>query len=174
MMGEKYDPDIAEIDAFLADPKTLDGAEPLWRSASRPDELQATWGIVESSGISRAELRFRCPTLNRAEPSISLIFRRKAVWRVDLVASHSWKPNPIGADKLGLPPLVYGAHAHTWQDNREYIRRNGFGPIPYRRPLPISIKRLPQALAAFADEINLTLANDQRGFDVPPRKGLFD
>jgi hypothetical protein len=33
---------------------------------------------------------------------------------------------------------------------------------------------LPQALAAFADEINLTLANDQRGFDVPPRKGLFD
>ena len=173
MAGGKSDLEISEVEAFLAEAKTLDGGEPLWVKSSRPDELQATWGISDSAGVSRGELRFRCPSLYRDDPSVSLIYRRRLIWRIDIVAPQAWKPNPPEAAMLELPPIVTGTHGHRWTDNREHVRINGFGELPFRCQLSPAIRKLPQAIAALADEINLTLGPDQRGFDVPPRASLF-
>ena len=140
MMAESdIDGDIAEIDAFLADQKTLMPEAPIWGPSVRPGELQAIWGVVESSGINRAELRFRCASLDRSEPSISLIFRRRLVCRLDIVPPHVWKPNPHGAANMGLPPSVNGTHLHEWEFNKRHCRRNGFGDVPFRSQLNVLI-----------------------------------
>jgi hypothetical protein len=174
MARGKYDPEIAEVEAFLAEAKSLEAPEPPWIKSSRRDELQATWGIVDSAGVSRAELRFRCPSLSRNDPSVSLVYRRLLVCRIDVLSPEVWKPNPPAAIVLGLPPIVTGTHGHRWTDNREHIRINGFGELPFRCQLSSAIRRLPQAIATLADEINLTLGSDQWGFDVPPRSSLFE
>jgi len=161
------------VDAFLLDDKRLDGI-PNWHPSPRPGELSATWNIQDSLGIVRAALRFRCPRAARGSPSISLVFREDLIWRIDLVPQHVWKPNPPSAVYLGLPPEVYGSHSHRWYDNRAYVLSHGFGSLPYRRPLPVAIRRLPQALASLAAEINLSLEHEQRRFDVPPPTDLFE
>jgi hypothetical protein len=173
-MAGRFDSDIGEIDAYLADAKTLDGGEPLWIKSARRGELQATWGILDSAGVSRGELRFRVSPTERTEPSITVIHRRRLIWRLDVVAANSWKPNPQDAWVYRLPAIVRGTHNHAWPDNREHVRANGFGEMPYRRPLGAATRRLPQALAALAAEINLVLGPNQRGFDVPAKSDLFD
>jgi hypothetical protein len=58
--------EAAEIDAFLAEDKSLE-AVPIWRGSSWPGELTAVWNIRDSLGIGRATLRFRCPSSRLAE-----------------------------------------------------------------------------------------------------------
>jgi hypothetical protein len=132
------------------------------------------WNIHDSLDIVRATLRFRCPLRARAWPSMSLVFRGNAIWRIDLVAPGAWKPNPAGAAALGLPPHVWGSHSHTWYDNRDHLLSQDQWGLPYRRPLPVAIRRLPQAIASLAADVNLLLEPDQRGFDVPPQAELFE
>jgi hypothetical protein len=165
--------EAAEIDAFLAEDKSLE-AVPIWRGSSWPGELTAVWNIRDSLGIGRATLRFRCPRAARAWPSISLIFRGNPLWRIDLVASGVWKPNPPSAVSLGLPSEVRGSHSHTWHDNRAHLLSQDLWTLPYRRPLPVAIRRLPQAVASLADETKLLLEPEQRQFDVPPQTDLFE
>lgn len=164
----------AEIDAFLAEPKRLDGPEPTWIRGSRPSEMSAEWLIVDDLGISKAKLRFRCPISSRLFPSVSLIYRSNPIWRIDLVRSHEKKPNPLPAQRLGLPPVVVGSHAHTWPDNRPHLMSQHVWELPYRRPLDGPVRRLPQALFSLADAISLTIVAHQRGFDVPRSEDLFE
>jgi hypothetical protein len=165
--------EAAEIEAFLVEDKTLDGI-PIWHASPRPGELSAVWNVKDSLGIGRATLRFRCPRAARAWPSISLIFRNNPIWRIDLVAPDVWKPNPPGAAALGLPPEVRGSHSHTWNDNRAHLLSQDLWSLPYRRPLLVTIRRLPQAVASLAAEIKLFLEPGQRQFDVPPQTDLFE
>jgi hypothetical protein len=165
--------EAAEIQAFLAEEKRLDGI-PTWRESSWPGEMDAVWTIQDSLDITRATLRFRCPRAARAWPSISLIFRGNPIWRIDLVSPDTWKPNPPGAASLGLPAQVRGSHSHTWHDNRGHLLSQDLWSLPYRRPLPIAIRRLPQAIASLAAEVKLLLEPYQRGFDVPPQTDLFE
>lgn len=173
MAGAIRDTEASEIDAFLGEEKRLDGV-PLWRDSVFPGEKDAVWHVQDSLEIVRATLRFRCPLLARAWPSLSLVFRGNAIWRIDLVAPDVWKPNPPGAAALGLPPEVWGSHSHTWHDNREHLLSQDQWGLPYRRPLPPAIRRLPQAIASLADDVNLLLEPHQRGFDVPPQADLFE
>ncbi len=165
--------DIDEVDAFFAEAQRLQGPPPLWTENSR-GELSASWSVEDSIGIVRAHFRFRCPKFSRQWPSLSLIYRGNLVCRVDLVPQSESKPNPIGAASLGLPPMVIGSHFHGWTDNREYVRSAGLGRMPYRRPLPPQVRRLSQAIYWLANEINLAIEQDQRGFDVPPQGSLFE
>jgi hypothetical protein len=165
--------DIDEIDAFYSEAKRLQGPPPHWAENSR-GELSASWNIEDSVGIVRAHLRFRCSRPYRQFPSFSLICRGNLVCRVDLVPATECKFNPVGAASLGLPAKVCGPHLHGWPDNREYVRSAGLGHVPYRRPLPIQVRRLPLAIFWLADQINLTIGPDQRGFDVPPQATLFE
>ena len=165
--------DISEIDAFMAEQKRLQGPLPIWQEGTRKGELSASWNIEDSLGIIRAELRFRCPTQRRQFPSISVLYKQILVYRVDIVSPDECKINPLGARAVGLPASVCGPHCHSWPDNRDYVHSVGFGHMPYRRPIQPQVRRLPQALLWLADEINLTIGPDQRGFEVPPQNDLF-
>lgn len=165
--------DIAEVDAFIEEEKTLQGPPPEWQEGTRKGELSATWNIADSIGIVRAQLRFRCARQQRQFPSVSVVLRQNLVYRVDLVDVAVCKMNPPGAHVYGLPAIVCGPHCHAWTDNREYVHSAGFGHMPYRRLIPAQVRRLPQALLWLGDQINLTIGPDQRGFDVPPQSDLF-
>jgi hypothetical protein len=101
--------DIEEIDAFVAEPKHLQGPLPQWRVSTRPGEYEATWNIEDSIGIVRAQLRFRCPKANRSCPSVSLVFRGSPIWRIDLELPDVWKLNPLDAQTIGLPARLQGS-----------------------------------------------------------------
>ena len=123
----------------------------------------------------RAELRFRCPDVERqSECSISVLFRGRLIHRVDVVPNHIRKPNPAAALKLGLPAKIDGPHAHEWRNNRDIVRRNGqFGTLPCRSQLPPQVTKLSQALAELAKQINLQLPPEAHAFEVPPKATLF-
>jgi hypothetical protein len=168
--------DIAEIDAFLAEAKTLQKLSegiPRWEDGARKGELSATWSIVDSVGLIRAQLRFRCPRHSPQYSSVSVIYKGNPITRLDLVPPEECKPNPPTAQELGLPPRVCGPHWHPWQFNRNYIEKAGFGSLPHREPLPAQVRRLPQATLWLGDRINLLIAPDQRDFDIPPQGELF-
>lgn len=163
--------DIAEIDAFIAENKTLEdleGSTPEWEDG-HAGELSGTWNVVDSVGLIRAQLRFRCPKSRPQFSSISLIYKGNLITRLDLVPPDECKPNMPAAAAFGLPPHVCGPHWHPWEFNRSYVESAGFGRIPYREPLPPQIRKLPQGLLFLGDRINLSIAPGQRDFDIPPQ-----
>lgn len=164
--------ELDDVDAFLREPKTLAGPLPLWSTSTYHGELQTTWLIRDSLGIQSGALRFTC-LASRQHPSITVTFRDKLIWRLDIVDATECKPNPHGARLVGLPATICGSHEHGWHDNRGYVEAVGFGRLPFRRALQPQVRRLGQALLALADSINLTLDEDQRGFDVPHAADLF-
>lgn len=171
MPGLPSQAELDEIDDFLGQPKTLSGPHPTWTASTYNGELQATWGILNSAGVRVGALRFTCWD-DRSEPSVVITYRDKGIWRVDVVERTVCKPNPYGAQFLGLPAMVCGSHHHAWPDNRSYVERQGFGKLPFRRELQ-NVRRLEQALLELAAAINLTLSDEQRGFDVPRATDLF-
>lgn len=166
---------LAEIDAFLAETKTLHGDLPQWGPSSRPRDLQAAWPLADSAGVIRAEIRCRCERNDRTAISLSVIYRGQPIWRVDLEAPSVRHTNPPWAALVGRPPVIYGSHSHAWPDNVEHLR--GMPPewdLPCRRSLPVAIRRLPQLLPWFADAVHINLAPQHRAFDVPPQADLFE
>ncbi|WP_375206738.1 hypothetical protein [Hyphococcus sp.] len=135
---------------------------------------EARWIIEEQDGATRAHLRFRTCRYQKAFPSISLIFRNNPIWRVDIQAGDVCHPNPVWAGALGLPPLVCGTHCHTWEDNRDHVARSTVWDLPARRALPEQMRRLPQVLPFMAENLNIELTPDQRSFDTPYKRDLFD
>jgi hypothetical protein len=166
--------DVSQIEAFFADAKALRGEPPQWQQAPRPPDFEATWNIEDSIGALSGQLRFRCPKIDRAAPSISVIVRGGLlVARLDLEAAGIVHINPPDAYLYGLPSTVTGSHIHDWPDNRAYVLANEkFGELPYRREIPAQVRRLPQALLWLGQHINLTIGPNQRGFDVPPQTEL--
>ena len=164
---------VRQADEFLQAAKSTPWGVPQWTPSSWPREVQAIWRIQEASGIERAHLRFRCGTYRREYPSVTLIFRDEAIWRVDLVPESECKPNPHWAAHGGVPPRVCGHHEHAWPDNRAHLLAGAPWGLPCRRPLPANVRRLPQVLPWFAERIGLTLCEGWHAFDVPPQTDLF-
>ncbi|MBB6308318.1 hypothetical protein [Xanthobacter tagetidis] len=166
--------EIEEVDAYLAELKRLDGPPPVWRPSTFSGEYDAQWAIYDSLGIQRSHLRFRVGQM-RQYPSISLIFKGNSIWRFDICPPNECKTNPQDAGrKCGLPFEVCGSHCHSWDDNRAYIQRVGWGSMPYRRPTSPQMRRLSQALPWFCDAVGITLDHFQRDFDVPQAAHLFE
>jgi hypothetical protein len=166
--------DVDDIDAFIVEAKTLQGPHPQWSLSTRPRQHEATWNVADALGIVRAHLRFRCNHGNRLCPSLSLVFGGAPIWRIDLEEASIRKFNPPDAAILGLLPTFLGSHEHRWRDNREYVRTQAAGTLPYRRPLPPQIRQLHQAIHHLANQINMVLSADQFGFEVPPQQELFE
>ena len=162
------------MDAFLLEPKHLRGGHPVWQqSEHRARELHATWGIEDTLGIERAALRFRCYSDDRLYPSLSLIFRSKPIWRVDIVRATERKFNPPWARTQGLPFEVIGPHEHGWPDNKPHLlREHTIWEIPSRRPLPVNVRRLPQVLPWLSERINLGLSLTKGGL-ISPHKPTY-
>lgn len=178
-MSQMRDADISDVDAFLAGEKRLQQLPglglPNWGLSNFNEELAATWNIEDELGVVVGRLQFRCGKIAPVFPSMTVVFRRMPVWRLDIEADHVSHPNPPWAEKLGLPPLVAGSHEHSWEHNREYLRKAVRWELPARQPIPGNIKKLSQALPWLAERINLELDHGQRGFEVPPQAelGLF-
>jgi hypothetical protein len=173
-MAALRETDLIEVDDFLQDHKSLVGPPPEWRSSPRSGsrDLEATWPIADSLGIVRAQLRFRVPRPQLSNPSASVIYRNNSIWRVDLTSPTTCKLNPPWSHAQGLEARVCGSHEHPWQENRSYVKHNGFGQLPARRVIPPQVRKLSHALPWLAQRINLALSPEQREFDVPPQADL--
>jgi hypothetical protein len=168
--------DVAEVDAYIAEPKTVTQELPEWKGSPRVGDYRAEWPIVDASGalLSGNRLVFTCRKTDLRWVTVALLYRNKRVYGIDLDPPDRKKPNPPDAGKYGLPPYVSGAHFHRWQDNREKALDLGLGQVPYRRPCPMLMSRLGHALAHLAQEVNLSLTPEQLSFDVPPQGNLFE
>lgn len=168
---------IAEVeaaDAFLDQPKTLDGAPPLWIGSNWGGELTATWIILDEFEAPVGELRFTAQTTDTSVTSLSLIAAGKSLWRMDFDHGSVCHSNPHDGYVQGLPPMVCGAHEHAWPINRQHVLNQSLWTLPYRCALSTTVRRLGQGLHWLSDQINLTITPDQRGFEGPTRSDLFD
>lgn len=162
---------IEEIDRFLAEPKVLTEFLPHWRDSHIPGRWAAEWPILDADDVAVPGVRivFTCKKSDTSTSNLRVLFKNNAIYGVDLVRPQKLKSNPPDAWKLNLPSTVRGSHFHCWRDNRAYALTSGVGQLPYRRPSPRLLNRLPHALAALADDINLALTPSQASFDVPPQ-----
>lgn len=77
------EPQAAEIDAFIAEPKTLDGLFPPW-GGKYGNDFQCRWGILDSLQIRKGELLFALNAQGE-RPSVLAIFGQNMFFRLDLV-----------------------------------------------------------------------------------------
>jgi hypothetical protein len=166
-----FDVQIAEIDAFVEESKTLAGLLQPWNQLYGRDH-QARWGILDSLQIERGELCFAIDATGQ-RPTILATFSRRPFYRLDFVPQSECKPNPYGADAHGLPARVCGPHRHPWPANREYVRLNGFGELPFRQPVETIALSFDRLLEVAALDLNLTVTGVQRGIQLPPQSALF-
>lgn len=165
------DPTVEEVDAFIQGHKTLDDFLPPWEQRYGWD-WETRWGILDAHGRQQAELVF---TINAAltHPSISAIFRKRLIYRVDIVPMTEIKHNEWGAIAVGLPAVVQGPHTHPWPEHREFIRQNGFGELPFRKPVDIVDVRFIRALEVASADLNIHVEPRQRECEPPSQAGLF-
>jgi hypothetical protein len=160
-----------EVDAFLAEYKTLRGYLPEWQQ-HRGWDWSSRWPVLDALEVQQAELVFAInPALTK--PTVTLILRRKPVYRVDIVPMDECKHNDFGAQRLGLPPIVCGPHVHAWADNREFVRENGFGELPYRRPVEVADTAFIRALEVASRDLNIHVTPSQRVQCEPPRQAVL-
>lgn len=165
------EPTIEEIDSFIAAYKTLDGFLPEFKQRYGWD-WETRWGILDAHGRQQAELVF---TLNAAltRPSITALFRKKLIYRVDIVPMDERKPNDWGAISVGLPSYVQGPHTHPWPEHREFVRQNGFGHLPFRKPVDIVDVQFIRALEVASADLNIHVEPGQRDCEPPKQAALF-
>lgn len=166
--------EVAAVDAFLAEAKTLYGPIPPWGNGAWGGEYVATWIVLDSLGAPAAQLRFGAKKADSSVTSANLIYRSRPVWRIDMDPATECHANPPDGFLYSLPPRVCGPHEHAWPINRQHVLGQDQWWLPYRRPLNANVRRLGQALLWLAGEINLTITPEQRGFDGPTRSDLFD
>jgi hypothetical protein len=165
--------DIAAVDAFLSDQKHLYGAPPEFGPTNRHSrklrqEWDAVWPIADSLGVvTTGQLRFVARPVYPGRISISVIFNRQSVGRLDFVSADECEFNPLWAAEFGLLPKVCGPHFHAWEHNRGHVLRVSEWELPCREQLPPQIRKFSQAFPWLAARINLGLTPDQRQFDPP-------
>ena len=167
---------VQEIDTFLAEPKSLSDGLPQWAESHIPGRWTSAWPIQDADGIFLEATRLVF-TGRRDDPtqfSVSLLFRNERIQAVDITPARVCKMNPPDAGaRFDLPSKVCGSHFHEWKDNRHLALELGLGRLPYRRPTPKLLTKLPHALAAIAQATNLTLTAEQASFDVPTQGMLL-
>ena len=166
----------AEIDEFLKAKKRLSAPHPVWRPNGRQDQLDARWVIEEPGGVSRAHLAFRYNRVSTNQPSVSLIYERRKVCRVDVKPSDEYDGNPPQARKFGLPAKVYGTHIHRWIHNREYVLEclpPDEWEIPIKQEISQSTQTLGHILALICDDCGIEFTAEQRDLNPPAREDLF-
>lgn len=165
------DPTVEEVDAFISGYKTLDGLLPMW-SQQHGWDWESRWGILDVQHRQQAELVF---SINSplTKPTISAIYRRKLIYRVDIVPKTEEKTNDYGAMALGLPAVVRGPHTHPWKEHREFVRLNGYGELPYRKPVDIVDVQFIRALEVVSQDLNIHVEPRQRDCEPPTQAALF-
>lgn len=165
--------EVAAVDSFIADAsKTLYGAPPEFGPTTRFHrgvyEWDAKWPIADGLGIvTTGHLRIVVRPGLSLGPSVSLVFNRQMVSRLDFAPATECETNPLWARALNMPPRVCGPHFHGWEQNRSHVLKEKEWHLPCREPLPPQIRRFDQAFPWLADRINLVLTPGQRQFSLP-------
>ncbi len=166
------DPTIEEVDQFVREFKTLAGFMPAEWIQHHGWSWSVRWGVLDALQVQQAELVFEInPALTK--PSITMIFRKQPIYRVDIVPMSECKWNDWGALELGLPARVCGSHTHGWNDNRLFIASNGFGELPFRRPVDVADTKFIRALEIVAKDLNIHVDPAQRVGCEPPRQAAL-
>lgn len=166
----------AEIDVFLKAKKSLSGPQPVWRPNGRPDQLDAKWPIEEEGGVYRAHLAFRYNRVSTNQPSVSLVYERKKVCRVDVKPTDEYDGNPPQARRFGLPAKVFGTHIHRWEHNREYVLEclpPDEWDIPIKEEISQTTQMLGHILALICTNCDIDFTPEQRDLNPPSREDLF-
>lgn len=172
-MASSFAKDVEAVRQFLADKlKTLVGPPPEFGATtfhrSNTYEWAATWPIADSLGIvGSGQLRFVVRPGSGLGPSLSVIFNRQMIARLDFAPPTECESNPLWAGAFGLPSRVCGPHFHSWEHNEQHTLDTEEWEMPCREPLPPQIRRLEQAFPWLADRINLVLTPEQREFSLP-------
>lgn len=162
-----HDAECDEIDEFINGHKTLVGFKPPW-GPQFAGIHQCRWGIADIHGAEPAEL---CLSVNRdwRHQTIVCLHRQRLIYRLDVAPASECKDNWHTAQTMGLPPFVCGTHVHGWPENREYVRCNGFGTMPVRRPIEASVSDLIHALHWVSVDLNIQIDAGQRDIEMPDK-----
>src|SRR5215472_14174750 len=143
--------EVAAVDAFLSDQKRLYGEPPEFGPTNvhrrgRQPEWDAVWPVADSLGVvTSGQLRFVARPDSYGRVSISVIFNRQSVCRLDFVLADECELNPFWAAEFGLPARVCGPHFHAWEHNRKHVLSVDKWELPCREPLPAQVRRFSQA-----------------------------
>jgi hypothetical protein len=166
------EPTVEEVDAFIASYKTLAGFMPEWQQ-SHGWNWSTRWGVIDHLDVQQAELVFEI-NAGLTRPTISALYRKRLIYRVDIVPHSECKWNDYGALQLGLEPRVCGPHTHPWPENRQFVAYNGFGELPYRKVVEVADTSFIRALEVASGDLNIHVTPAQRvGCEPPPQAGLF-
>ena len=166
--------DVEAVSRFFAERKTLFESPPefgLKRTDQRNSPWEARWPIVDSAGSSTggAHLRITLSPASDRPLSISVIFLKNCIYRIDFVAHSICHHNPHWAAALGggITPMVCGPHVHPWEENRRHVETQDEWQLPCRIALPPQIQRFDQAFPWLADRVNIILEPRHRSFELP-------
>lgn len=165
---------VSAASSFVSDPgKLLDGHQPHWIYARGYMDWQLTWPILQADGSTRSHVKLRVKPAERERSSVSLIFRRQPLARLDLAPADECKPNHPAALEYGLPPRVCGVHLHSWEFNHPIITKTGDWQLPVREPISGGIQSLETMLRWMCTRYQITIADHTGGLEMPP-KDLLD
>lgn len=164
---------LAEVDAFMAAPKILLGADrPSWQPGRQHNELVIKLPL-EVAGEQEAG-NFLYVASEPNSPSltfrIGILFRDRMMCRLDF--EEGIHPNTWGCPIEVLPPFVEGPHWHAWEINRHLVKSLVlYEKLRNARPFA-TIKRFDAALRWYCGERKIQLG--AHGIELPTRTRLFE
>jgi hypothetical protein len=165
--------DVQAVEDWLAAYKTFENYFPGWvPTPGHRCDWEVRWPIVDANGTISGMACFEADSAFE-EVSISIIYRGNPVYRLDRVPNTRQEGNSYPAHLYvpDLPVTFKGSHIHAWEDHREYVRKNGRGPLIFRRPIeqPHDIET---AFGIVSKAVGLTVPSSHRGITLPPQSGL--
>jgi len=166
------DAEVDEVEAWIGAYKTFDHYFPEWVESKGRCDWQTSWPIVDMHGVASAIAYFEA-NASFSEISISIVFRRAPVYRLDKINESEPEGNSLDAQKYAphVPAQFFGSHVHGWEDNREWVRAKGAGEVPFKHPITAP-STLELMLQHAATEVNITVPASFRDIGLPPQSGL--
>lgn len=156
------------VDDFFRASKRLTG-HPGWREGTRTGERRCQFGIIIDKTVSPHELVVKAyPFSSDGKFNIVLIWPPR-IFGLD------YEPQGGHTNPFGSPngPIVKGAHAHHWVDNRHRATRAHLPEeMKEARSLSPQIRRLDQAFRWFCEEANIMFQEEQVP-EYPPKELLL-
>jgi hypothetical protein len=161
---------VAAIDAFMALPKRIVGANslPQWRQGYLPAEVEMKYPIEVEGELRGAQLMvIGFPRERDLKFRLGILFPGM-ICRLDY--TDETHPNSIsGILELGLPNEVTGPHYHSWPLNRRFFRGVTKPPqlhdaVPYGEPG----RSFDAILRWFCADTHIDALPSNHGIMLPP------
>ena len=148
---------IAElVDALLAVDKSLLGNAG-WAEGQRPGQRRMDWPVMVEGQTADCKVAAESyPEHDALKFSVSLVYSRHPVWRLDFEPDHTAHFNPPARAGMLGGSVVRGQHYHAWADNRYTATHGSLSKqLPCARPLPSTVQRWENAFRWFLGEVNI-------------------